>query len=173
MSILGDITEFAVRKEGPGVLQRLAKNRAVQASAIAGGVVYGVSSSDVIADGSHGMMNEIIGTPDGMPGADEILLGRRLDFSDVLNPFADMIPGTMPGAGMSNMMKYGLQDGPGVVNPAIANMETAINKHEAYYDQTYDASYADGMYSARQSRRSHNLNADGDIVLGLHRMRFS
>ena len=148
-------------------------------TAIIGGAIGMAVLGDKSAnnDSARMIMNAVIGTPEDAPGADEIILGRKMELGDIFNPLAPHLP-DLPGnlgPGWRNL-KYALQPGDGVVNPAVSDMRAAISKREAFINESYDAGLAETMTNDVSSTfhpRSHNnLNASGDIVFGLHRRRF-
>lgn len=158
---------------------RAGTSRFGAAAIIAGAGIAGVIGSEPSNESMRGIMNTVIGTPEDGPGADEILLGRKLDTGDVFNPIAPYVPnflGVRAGPGWTDL-KYAMNDGPGVGNPAMWEMQGAMRKRERFMSESADSQFSgmtfDRTMSTFSSRpRSGNLNATGDIVFGAHRNRF-
>lgn len=170
MGVLGEIASGA---------ERFATSRVGTAAILGTAVASAAVGSKPSNDSMRGIMNTVIGTPEGGPGADEILLGRKLDTGDVFNPIAPYIPnflGIRAGPGWTDL-KYAMNDGPGVGNPAMWDMQGAMRKRERFISESANSQFSgmtfDRTMSTFSSRpRPGNLNATGDIVFGAHRNRF-
>jgi hypothetical protein len=160
---------------------RAGTSRFGAAAIIAGAGAAAVLDSKPSNESMRGIMNSVIGTPEDGPGADEIILGRKLEIGSVFNPLDDLIPfdpsffGIQPGPGWG-ALKYATQPGPGIGNPAIADYQGAMNKREAFLDDSANKYSAEMNFNAANStfgaRRGYgNLSASGDIVLGKYRQR--
>lgn len=169
---------------------RFAGSRAGSATVIGGAAMLGFAGEESANNDSMRMiMNSVIGTPEDGPGADEILMGRKLDLGDFINPLEGILPnlqdvpglnavtGAIPdfGPGWRNV-RYAMQPGPGIGNPAIGDMRGAINKRNAFLQESFDKQLSEGMSNTvtdtfNGRKPFSNLNASGDMVMGMHRSR--
>lgn len=170
-------------------LGRIAESRAGSAAIIGGAAAVGFAGHKSANNESMRMiMNSVIGMPEDGPGADEILMGRKLELGDMFNPLEKILPDIQDWPGLNTFTKaipelgpgwqnldYAMQPGPGIGNPAINDMRGAINKRDAFLSESFDKQLSEGMSdTVGQMYKPHanNLHASGDIVFGLHRRRF-